>query len=70
MEYFTSEHEDKKFRGFSLIQIATFKNIFLIDSITLKNILSPYIKKIMENEKILKILHGCGEDLKILYSYL
>lgn len=69
MEYFSCLTEGIMFRGFSLIQISTLAEIFLIDSITLKNDLQG-LRAVLENPEIIKVLHGCSEDLKILYQYL
>ena len=50
------------------IQISTFKKSFVIDSLKLHNLIKKYLGDIFENENILKIFHGCSNDLSWILS--
>ena len=46
-----------------VIQISSMKKTYAIDSLKLRNEIIKYIKPIFENENIVKIFHGCDNDL-------
>ena len=45
------------------IQISSMTKTYVIDSLKLHNLIKKYLGDIFENEKILKIFHGCDNDL-------
>ena len=51
-----------------LIQLSSFEYTVVIDALQLRHVLGNYLKGFFENEKILKVLHGCYMDLKCLLS--
>ena len=46
-----------------LIQISTMKCSYAIDCLKLRDEITLYLKPIFENEKILKVFHGCDNDI-------
>ena len=50
------------------IQISTFSKSYVIDSLKLHNLIKKYLGNIFENENILKIFHGCNNDLSWIFS--
>ena len=50
------------------IQISTFEKSYVIDSLKLHNLIKKYLGDIFENENILKIFHGCSNDLSWILS--
>ena len=51
-----------------IIQISSMKETYTIDTLKLRNEITKYIKPIFENENIIKIFHGCENDLFWLLS--
>ncbi len=51
-----------------IIQISSMKETYTIDSLKLRNEIIKYIKPIFEDENIIKIFHGCENDLFWLLS--
>ena len=47
----------------STIQISSMSKTYVIDSLKLHNLIKKYLGEIFENEKILKIFHGCDNYL-------
>ena len=45
------------------IQISSMSKTYVIDSLKLHNLIKKYLGDIFENENILKIFHGCDNDL-------
>ena len=50
------------------IQISTFKKAYVVDSLKLHNLIKKYLGNIFEDENILKIFHGCNNDLSWILS--
>ena len=50
------------------IQISTFKKSYVIDSLKLHHLIKKYLGDLFENENILKIFHGCSNDLSWILS--
>lgn len=46
-----------------LIQISTMKCSYAIDCLKIRDEITLYLKPIFENEKILKVFHGCDNDI-------
>ena len=50
------------------IQISTFEKTYVIDSLKLHHLIKKYLGELFENENILKIFHGCSNDLAWIFS--
>ena len=50
------------------IQISTFKKSYVVDSLKLHNLIKKYLGSIFEDENILKVFHGCNNDLAWILS--
>ena len=59
--------EKTYFPTLGLIQIATKSDVFAIDPID-SNIELSSFKDLLANEKIIKVLHACSQDLEIFYN--
>jgi ribonuclease D len=59
--------EKTYFPTLGLIQIATKSDVFAIDPID-SNIELSSFKGLLANEKIIKVLHACSQDLEIFYN--
>lgn len=46
-----------------VIQIATPDKTFAIDSLVLHKLIAQYLKPVFENSDIVKVLHGCDNDI-------
>ena len=50
------------------IQISTFEKSYVIDSLKLHHLIKKYLGEIFEDENILKVFHGCSNDLSWILS--
>lgn len=53
---------------FGLLQISDGETNYLVDPLTVKDLSS--LKKLMESETVVKVLHSCSEDLEVFVRYL
>ncbi len=52
------------FGNLSLIQIATPKMLVVIDTLVIEQpVLQRQLKQVFENEGVVKVMHGCNQDL-------
>ena len=56
----------KKYGIACTLQISTINKSFVIDCLFLRTQINKYLKDIFENDLILKIFHGCDNDIKWL----
>ena len=70
MEYQESVYDKEEYKIFTIIQIATPKTVYIIDSFTLYYECKETLKQIFVDKGILKLIFGCYNDLQILHSFL
>lgn len=60
-------HTEKANVGFiSILQLSTIDFDIVIDSMFFNHVIAKHFKKLFENNKIIKIFHGCDSDLQWL----
>lgn len=68
MEYTMAKSTCGGLEIFSLIQIACYKRIFLVDCLSLNDLVSEYLRPILTNNSTLKLIFSGAGDIKILIN--
>ena len=68
-EYDDAEYKGKTIKTINLLQISIENRVYVFDCYKIYHVLKKQIKNLMNNNSILKLVHGCYYDLKLLFSF-
>ncbi|CAD8159466.1 unnamed protein product [Paramecium octaurelia] len=70
IEHYSDKVDDFKISFACTIQLSTVEMDYIIDVMKLRHVCNKYLTPIFENQKLLKIFHGCEVDFRVLFSDL